>query len=420
MIKRLFKNDLSKDFLIYTFGSLFAKGVGFILIPLYTMVLTPHEYGTLEIINTFAALVVVFLSLGLPQVIFTEYYHIDKDKLHILYEDVIKIYFYVSVFIWIGICILFVKFNNLLFTEELSNVFTILIFGYIFISFFQSIYLSALKITGKSIEYSVVQIYVGIVSGILNIILVYFYEFGIIGILFTNFIVQLSVVSYVSFKYVDLDSFTFNIDFSTIKYYLKLSLPFVPGALAAWIMTASDRFILLKYLGEDAVGFYAVAYKFASIFEIFLITPLLLAYLPYIFKRFKEQNFSQYILVIMPSVLFISFLMSIILIFIGEKLVDSKFYNSLELISYLVFSFGFILLSKLLEHLFVYNRQTILLMNISLVFAVVNIVLNLVLIQQYGLKGVVYATLLTSIVRFLVVYILWFMTIKKIKVKNGI
>ena len=416
MIKKILRKELSRDFLTYMFGNFFAKGIGFVLIPLYTVVLTPQEYGILEIINTLTSLIIILISLGLPQVVFTEYYHTSKENLELLYSNIIKIYFYLSVIILTIICVLFFQYNNLLFEKNLPAIFTILIFGYIFISFFHSVYISALKITGKSIEFSIVQICVGITSGILNIILVYFYDVGIIGILFTNFVVQLSVVFYISCKYVNFKSIKFYIKPKTVIYYLNLGMPFVPGALAAWVMTFSDRFILLKYSGEDYVGFYSIAYKFSSTFELFLITPLLTAYLPYIFKRFKQKNFSQYIFFLMPVVLLITFFISYILIFITERLIDPKFYNSIELIPYLVFSFSFIFLSKLLEHLFVYNRQTILLMNISIVFASINIILNLILIEKYVLKGVVYATLITSILRFIIVYFLRVHTLKKLSV----
>ena len=58
------KKDLIKSFLVYGIGDAFSKLVPFLLLPFFTEVLVPSEYGILEIINT---IILILAVLGRVQ-----------------------------------------------------------------------------------------------------------------------------------------------------------------------------------------------------------------------------------------------------------------------------------------------------------------------------------------------------------------
>lgn len=57
--------QLGKDSLVYGFGAILAKGVGFFLLPIYTRIFTPAEYGTIEMLSVIASFLGAVLVMGL-------------------------------------------------------------------------------------------------------------------------------------------------------------------------------------------------------------------------------------------------------------------------------------------------------------------------------------------------------------------
>ena len=71
-------------------------------------------------------------------------------------------------------------------------------------------------------------------------------------------------------------------DVATVGATLRFSLPIVPLQLSTFVLSASDRFIVLRDLGATATGRYQVAYTLGAV-GISLLTFLNLAWLPRIF-----------------------------------------------------------------------------------------------------------------------------------------
>ena len=65
MIKRFFK-----DSLLYSFANLLTKGIGFILLPIYTRIISKEEYGLFDYITAIGLILGVIVSLEITQSIF--------------------------------------------------------------------------------------------------------------------------------------------------------------------------------------------------------------------------------------------------------------------------------------------------------------------------------------------------------------
>ena len=73
-----FRSEVVKNFFIYSVGAIALKGISFFLLPVYTRVLTTSEYGQLDLINTFIVILATITGLGLNQVVFINYYQLDR------------------------------------------------------------------------------------------------------------------------------------------------------------------------------------------------------------------------------------------------------------------------------------------------------------------------------------------------------
>ena len=56
-----------KDSAIYGFSSLLTKGVGFLLLPLYTRTLSPEQYGAMDLLHVVRSVVAVTVALEIAQ-----------------------------------------------------------------------------------------------------------------------------------------------------------------------------------------------------------------------------------------------------------------------------------------------------------------------------------------------------------------
>ncbi len=56
-----------KDSLIYTVGNILVRGVTYLLLPLYTRVLTPTDYGLTDILHLFAHFASIIVGLEIVQ-----------------------------------------------------------------------------------------------------------------------------------------------------------------------------------------------------------------------------------------------------------------------------------------------------------------------------------------------------------------
>jgi len=60
----MYKKLLSDSF-IYGFGSIVIKAIAFFTLPIYTRLFTPEEFGILEMFNTIAGMLSIFMTMGL-------------------------------------------------------------------------------------------------------------------------------------------------------------------------------------------------------------------------------------------------------------------------------------------------------------------------------------------------------------------
>jgi O-antigen/teichoic acid export membrane protein len=72
------------------------------------------------------------------------------------------------------------------------------------------------------------------------------------------------------------------VDFQTVRTTLRFSIPIVPLQISTFVLSASDRFIILRDLGPGPTGRYQVAYTLGAV-GISMLTFLNLAWLPRIF-----------------------------------------------------------------------------------------------------------------------------------------
>ena len=282
-------NQLIKNTTIYALGDIIPRLLGFISFPILTTYLTPADYGIVNYISTLSTFLLVccFLCTNTYYLVF--FYRCENEQTQK------KLLGNLSTFI-IGFNILivlfFCLFGEYFFSFLDSNIpfYPYIIIGVLtnFFGIFSILPSALYRLLEKPLFLTVLNVSKGLISLVLTMILVIYYDYSALGVLYSTLIVN--AIYAILFLYSTRKYIIWNINVAQIKEILIFSLPLVPGSLAYYITTISDRILIDKYLNLTDLGIYSTAATLALILNIFSYGAYK-AFEPFIFKSWGSENF---------------------------------------------------------------------------------------------------------------------------------
>jgi O-antigen/teichoic acid export membrane protein len=387
--------------LIYILGAVLLKGVSFLLIPLYTSVFTPADYGEMELINTVMALLTILVSFGFSQYLYMEYSHLEGFEKVNFIRKINYSYNSLALPSLITIGIGLIGFHKVIFAS--GSVFILIIMlGTIYLSFFQNNIYAVLQLDQKPRMVTYNKAVVAITLLIMNVAMVKYLHLGILSVYVSNIIAILLSLGMLK-RESGIDSGYLKATSTKkddISKYVKGGYPFIISSLAYFGINGIDRFLIKSFLGEEELGIYSLAFKFGSTVEPLIMVPILSAYNPMIFKRFSEGNFKQDIFRNFLIIIFIFSAIAFVLPIVAKLFINEKFYESLKLVPIFVLGFAFIFMAQLYAAPLLYlKKKSALVLNVILA-SIINIILNVVFIKTFQIQGSAFAFLVTNIFWF--------------------
>lgn len=415
------KPSVFKSTAWYGAGFLILRAVSFFLLPMYSQVLDPNEFGNYALIMAFytTALIIYQAGFGIG---FTKFYldEADEAKKKIVLSSILNTVFIISVLLsTIGLFftnqISVLLLGSPAFAELLFIVFITLFFeniSYFLLYYFKTLERSKFVVVITSIS--------SIVNFSFNIFLVYFIELGIQGIIISQLIAS-SIVVFILVPIIFKD-FLFSIDKELIKRIFVFSAPLFVGSIFAILLEVADRFFIDFYLDKGEVGIYSFSYRIALIMNLFVIS-FRTAWAPRAINNYKEGNYSydfgQIFTKLITSTVFIFLFVTLLIgdvfnvhIF-GFEIFNSSYEPGIAVIPVVLLGYIF---SALASFYSVYplvagKSRHFLISDFSAL--AINIVLNIILIKPLGIMGAAVATLAGLSV--ITIY-LWFVSKDKIQV----
>ena len=259
MIKEFFKSSF-----IYTIGTILTRGVGIILLPIYTRHLSPSEYGIIDVFMILGSIVALTIALEIHQAVVRFYQDTKDEDKKIQY---VSTAFLFTVFVY-----------GLYFCAScfFSNEITLLVFDnanyeYIFLLasaaiatnglfYFASGQLRWQILPKESVFVSV--FHVVIVASVAVYLLVVEnmkVESIFIGQIFGNMLgTALSM-------YYTRSSYRLVFDYVKFQEMINFSYPLVFSSIAVFVALYVDRIAIKELLGLGELGLYGVAYRFATV-----------------------------------------------------------------------------------------------------------------------------------------------------------
>jgi O-antigen/teichoic acid export membrane protein len=386
------ERKLVKNTAIVALGQIGTKFISFFLLPLYTAVLSTEEYGTVDLLNTYVSLLIPIIFLQMDQAIFR--FLIDHRKDNEEKTKLISTVFFTVALHAILYLIVFGIVGNFI-----HNPYKYFLATNVVTSMFSSMLLQTSRGLGDNVAYSLGSLVSGAGTIVLNIIFIVVFRWGAYGMLFATMLANILCMIFVFFKlkvykYLSLMAWNRSILNSIWKY----SIPLVPNALSWWIINASDRTIVSQFLGVAANGVYSASNKFSAIvitfFSIFNMTWTESASM-YIKDNDSSEYFSNIINVTIKLFTSICLLVIAIMPFsFSFFITGSSFAEAYMQIPILLIATLFNIIVSLLGSIYVALKKSNEIAKTSIYSAIINIVINILLIRHIGLFAASISTLL--------------------------
>lgn len=389
--------QLGKNFGLFTIGSFASKILTFLLVPLYTNVLTTAEYGIVDLINTTVSLTFPLAILVISEAVIRFCLDGISDK-----KQVWSIGFYINL---VG-CVLLTFLSPLLFFTVLRDYVLFYVMSCFALSFHQTVS-QFVKGNCSAKIYAAGGIINTITVVTLNILFLLIFKWGL-----TGYLIAIASGHFITILYYFIRTKIWRyfiwinrIDKKLLSEMLQYSLPMLPNSLSWWINDSSDKYIVQYFCGLSVNGIYAIAYKIPTLMT--TISNLFIsAWQISAFEDFGSDESIKFFNKIANDYIKLNLIVSSGLVFLTRPLAlilfASDFYSAWKYTPILVLAFVFSTLSSFWGTVYTAAKKTKMLFYSTLIGAGVNIVLDLLMTPWIGAYGAALATLLSYLTIFFI------------------
>ena len=266
--------QLGKDSLVYGLGAVLAKGITFALLPVFTRIFTPAQYGAIEMLTTIASLLSALLAMGMDS---AQSFYFFERKGGGRAEQAAMVSAIVQWRLTWGVVLVVIStlcaplLDAAFFDSQLSwTHFAAAFAGALFVQLMsQSV--EVFRLLYRPWPYVGVTLAHSLGAAALVLLLVLGFDQGVLGYFVGSLIASAAaaVVGWICVRDY--------LDFSRLhtQWWPRLTrfgAPLVPAGLAMYVMNTSDRWFIQHYHGEAALGIYAVGAKFALLMALAIET----------------------------------------------------------------------------------------------------------------------------------------------------
>lgn len=381
---------LLKNIGLLVLSNLSTKLLGFLLVPLYTSILTTKEYGIYDLFNTTIGVLIPIFTVNAVE--FVLRYALDKNY------DRNAIVTIGTKWMIIGSAIVIIG----LAVNEVFDFIPILkdYSGYFFLMYFSQALSGMVTAYARGTDHvgslSVSSIISSFFTLICNIIFLIPLKMGLSGYFLANIIGPIVQSIYLIFR----TNINYNLNFhkkfrNEEKEMLSYSIPTIINSISWWINTVSDKYIVIFFCGLAENGIYSVSSKIPSILNVFQLIfnqawdlSVVKDYDPNDKENFFSTTYQTYngLLVIVCS-----------LIIMGDRILArfiyaDNFYVAWKYVPFLTIAVLFNALVGFLGGFFTAVKDSKAYSVASVAGAITNITLNFILIPVIGTMGAALST----------------------------
>lgn len=194
---------------------------------------------------------------------------------------------------------------------------------------------------------------------------------------------------------------SFDVDLSLIKQLLKEAIPIAVASVFTVIYFRTDILMISFLRGDAEVGFYSAAYRLTDAL-VFLPTVFTTSTFPLMSKYFKDSfdSFSFAYAKTFKYLFAAGLMIAVVVTFASDKIIDivygSEYQNSVVALQILIWATAIMFINVLISSTCISSGNQQIISKTAILAAILNVILNLILIPSIGYIGAAIATVFAA------------------------
>lgn len=386
---------LAKGSLIYGVGGVLQRFISLLLLPFFTQVLTPEDYGVVALISLVGVAMSGLLNLGTGNSMGLLYYR-EEDRSKrptIIWTNLLLLT--VNGLFWYGVLfVLAPTLSGLMFqSNQYANLIRLSFLGTV-ISTVTDPWLAYLRMEEKARIYVALTFSTSLLSILLSVHLVLFLRMGLVGMVLAGILSQTLMLLVVTLTVGR--NLPFGLNTRLFSPLVRIGFPSIFGLFAFLLIDYADRQMIARMVGLSALGIYSLGYSFGMVIMI-AINAFATAWPPFFMSYMNKHDEARQVFARVLTYYMISLGgLSVLFFFVARPvtllMTAPAFHEAWAVVGlvaasyalkgcYLIVLPGIYFASKL-------HHQSV----IEWLAALINVGLNLLLIPLYGITGAALAT----------------------------
>lgn len=391
----------------YGIASVLQKGLIFLLLPIYTRYFAPAEYGVIALVTLLMTGITGFFNLGTGNSMGILFFQSQpEDRGSLVWSTFLLLIINSSILC--GLTFFFSQTISLaLFDKEgLGNFIKIAVVTLFFTTVTDPFY-SYLRMVRKEKTYVFLTTIDCVLSILLSILMIVFLKMGIKGFFIAALVSK--ILSALVIYIVVGTKLKFSFRASYFKPLVRIGLPSIFGVFAFMLIDLIDRKFISYFLGDQAVGIYSLGYNLGMVMLI-VVNAFNTSWAPFFMSfvnRVSETReifgkVLKYYLIVFCflSIFFFGFARVIIEIIATQQYAPAYLLIGIIAASYIFKGCYVIFLPGIY-----FSYKTYVQSIVEWVAAIINICLNFVLIQHFGMMGAAIATFVSYLALPVITYL---------------
>ena len=390
---------LMSNTLLISIGTFGSKILVFFMVRFYTDYLTPSDYGTADLITQTANLLFPIISLGITEGVFR--FALDNERGR-------RSIFTVGFLTITAGSLLFFAAVPLLNTVKEFRGYIWLIIIYTMASCYHSLCSQFIRATGNTALFAVQGIINTCLVITLNILFLAVFSIGVTGYVLSVVLADSICTVFLFIKERLWRQFTRRPKKSAFIKMVKYSIPLIPTTIFWWITSVSDRYMVNAFIGSTENGIYGVSYKIPTILT--LVSTIFMQawqFSAVIESHGDRREHIKFFTGVWRSFQAVMFLAGGFIIAFAKpaiRILSAKeYYSAWEYVPLLSASMIFTAFVSFTGTVYVVTKQSGISFITAMAGAVINIILNFLLIPSpLGVQGAAIATFISYFAVFLI------------------
>ena len=383
---------------IYTIGNLANKAVGFIMIPIYTHFLAPREYGIMDMLDLSIVLVGMLVGMGMGSAVFRFYYAAkDEREQSEIIGTALLFGTLAAGAVGLGVAFFARQASSLIFrAPDYAYYLQVAILSF-WVGSVGETCKTYLRVRQRSTFFVVASLGQLILGLGLNIYFIVVLRMGVLGFLYSSLLSNLTASVVLLAQTVSEVGFVFST--TRMRQMLGYGLPFVFSGIGFFVLNFADRYFLNTFAGLQAVGIYALGYKFGFMLNVIVVSPFLQMWQAQMFIVEKESNageiyvrtFEYFAALVIFAVLGMSLFIKDVL----RVMAGPEYFSAYRLVPIVALAYVFNGWGQYFRLGMLLTRKTRPIATIMAGTTVITLALYWALIRKYHAYGAAWATLLS-------------------------